>query len=199
MAFAWAIPTATTRIEPAACLIWRRRQQECCNAFAGADNLRGPMDGHHREHWWAGNRSLPATTGLSPTRRRATPRSCSSNALDNPASNVTNQTLEREIPRSGSFPVRLLTTTGDVLSGTGRGRQAPTVDGWSDRSMTTSASVAMGVTFPVAPDSRGLGPPQAIAWNIVGSPTQNGRFSVDGARRAAGMRFRPLRIPGEGV
>ncbi len=50
--------------------------------------------------------------------------------------------------------------------------------------MTTSASVAVGVTFPVAPDSRGLGPRQAIAWNIVGFPTEDGRFSVDGARQA---------------
>ena len=50
--------------------------------------------------------------------------------------------------------------------------------------MTTSASVAV-----VSPSQwhlipGGLGPRQAIAWNIVGFPTEDGRFSVDGAPQA---------------
>jgi hypothetical protein len=49
--------------------------------------------------------------------------------------------------------------------------------------MTMSASVAVDVTFPVAPDSRGLGPGQAIVWNIIAWSTKryDGRFSVNGA------------------
>ena len=50
--------------------------------------------------------------------------------------------------------------------------------------MTLSVSRAVDVTLPVTPDSRGLGPRQAIAWNIAGCSAKRyeGRFSVDGAR-----------------
>lgn len=49
--------------------------------------------------------------------------------------------------------------------------------------MTMSASAAVHVTFPVASDSTGLGPRQAIGWNIIGCSTKryDGRFSVNGA------------------
>ncbi len=63
--------------------------------------------------------------------------------------------------------------------------------------MTMSASAAVDVTFPVAPDFTGLGPRQAIEWNIVAWSTKryDGRFSVVEPVGQPVMRFRALRIP----